>query len=515
MHSVTHTILDSITSSDHVVIHTNVQLWDVHVVETIEIALQARAKGADTTVVVCNGSLSSCPANALHSSSLCGKCNNKTDHLVAFLEKHGVRVVSVPQFPSTLTEGQSITDVSTRRDLMGFRPGNAPIGRLVASQIADDLKDVYFSLTGTVRERALQHCLNGAALFEWSTRVLTEVGATKVFVWNGRRPSDGPFYYAAKKLGIEAFTYISGGRPGSVFVTTAPSVQEVRPEEVATDIRALSEQFASAPLEGMSRLNDYRFGTYQQVGYNSFDQPILTSAQNLTAPILEWLNAQSRRIFLPTSSPSEQIHIEEVDSLFGDDPYAWIERLQARVAEAGLALLVRWHPAQNRPGTGEHARINEIAHAAPPGVHHILPQEAFDAYFLAAESDIVVTTGSTVAIWAAATNKPVIHMDPRPHFLEAAWTRVSSEDDLWQALQEPRSSTAEAAQLWSLYAAERGEQMRHVSWSDGKPLAPHLPKTQTMHWAVRKLQRLHRSIAHLRRALSHRLSASQLRGRSE
>ena len=499
MHSVTHTILDSIISSDRVVIHTNVQLWDVHVVETIEIALRARAKGADTTVVVCNGSLSSCPANALHSPSLCGKCNNKTDHLVAFLENNDVRIVSVPEFPSRAAEHECVSGILTRRDLMDFRAGNAPIGRLVASQITDDLKDVYFSLTGTVRERALQHCLNGTALLEWSTRVLTEIGATKVFVWNGRRPSDGPFYYAAKNLGLEAFTYISGGRPGSLFVTAAPSVQEAPPEEVTADIRALSEQFASAPLEGMSRLNDYRFGTYQQVGYKSFDQPISPSTRNLPAPILDWLNAESRRIFLPTSSPSESIHIEEVDSLFGDDPYAWIERLQARAAEAGLALLVRWHPAQNRPGTGEHARINEIAHAAPPGVHHILPDEAIDAYFLAAESDVVVTTGSTVAVWAAATNKSVIQLDPRPHFLEAAWTRVSSEDDLWQALQEPRSSNAEAAQLWSLYRAERGEVMRFVQWVDGRPLAPHLPRSISHSAHTRKL--LHRPLTLLRRIL--------------
>lgn len=499
MLSATRMILDSITSSDTVVIHTNVQLWDVHVVEAIEIALRARAKGADTTVVVCNGSLSSCPANALHSSSLCGKCNSKTEALVSFFEKHEVRIVSVPEFTMDPTEHKCTINISTRRDLMEFRAGGAPIGRLVASQITDDLKDVYFPLTESLQERAVRHCRNGAALLQWATSMLTAVGATKVFVWNGRRPSDGPFYYAAKSLGIQAFTYISGGRPGSVFVTAAPSVQEAPPEEIAADIRALCERFPSAPLEGMSRLDDYRFGTYQGVGYQNFSQPTFSSTDDLASPIQEWINAKSKRIFLPTSSPSEQVHISEVDEFFGDDPYGWIERFQAQAYESDFALIVRWHPAQNNPGTGEHARINEISQAAPPGVHHILPEEAIDAYFLAAQSDIVVTTGSTVAVWAAATSKPVIQLDPRPQFLDASWTRVSSEAGLWQALQEPLNSSAEEAKLWSLYRAERGEEMLFVSWIDSKPVAPHLLGSNTRTARSRNLLLL--PLALLRRIL--------------
>lgn len=482
MTSTTRAILDSITPSDHVVVHTNVQLWDVHVVETIEIALHAQASGAEVTVVVCYGSLSSCPANALHSATLCGKCNNKTGRLVEFLERHQVRVVSIPEFALDSTIRGEVLNITTRKELTEFRVSDAPIGLLTASQITDDLKDVYFALTDAVRERALRHCENGAALFEWATHLLQELKATRVFVWNGRRPSDGPFYYAAKSLGLEAFTYISGGKTGKILVTAGPSVQEMPLAEVTDDISALAHLIPEAMAAGMSRLEDYRNGRTRQVGYQQFAQPVKASllTEELPAPVVSWLRSQSTRVFLPTSSPSEQLHITEFDALFGDDPYGWIERLQTHAHQANLSLLIRWHPAQNRPGTNELARIHAIAAAAPPSVVHILPAESIDAYLLAAESDVVVTTGSTIAVWAAATSKPVIYLDPRPQFLDGAWTRVSTEAALWRSLEEPRNSNPEAARLWSIFATEFGEEMRYVPWFDDKPQAPHLSKPESL-----------------------------------
>lgn len=491
MTSTTRAILDSITPSDHVVVHTNVQLWDVHVVETIEIALHAQASGAKVTVVVCFGSLSSCPANALHSETLCGKCNSKTEKLVEFLKHCQITVVSIPEFTLDSITRVEVSNITTLKELTEFRVSDAPIGLLTASQIADDLKDVYFALTDAVRERALRHCENGAALLKWSTHLLQEFKATKVFVWNGRRPSDGPFYYAAKSLGLEAFTYISGGKPGQIVITRGPSVQERPLAEVNADIAAIAHQIPEATAVGMSRLEDYRSGTLQQVGYQNFAQPVKASllTDELPASVVAWLRSRSTRVFLPTSSPSERIHITEVDALFEDDPYAWIERLQTHAHQANLSLLVRWHPAQNRPGTNELARIHAIAAAAPPSVVHILPAESIDAYLLAAESDVVVTTGSTVAIWAAAMSKPVIHLDTRPHFLDGAWTRVSTEAALWNSLEEPRSSNPEVARLWSLYTTECGEEMRFVPWIDDKPQAPHLPKpgSLTFSAAVRRV----------------------------
>lgn len=476
--STTKFILGSIGSRDHVFVHTNVQLWDVHIVETIEIALRARDQGAKVTVLSCSGGLSSCPANALNRELLCELCNSKTAPLVTFLQSHQVETLSVPDFRMEVEESTELARIRSQRDLKLFHDSGAPIGRLVASQIADDEKDVYFEMEGAIRDRAQWHCANASALFKWTTQILQEREATKVFVWNGRRPSDGPVYYAAKALGLPAYTYLSGGRPGKLFITSAPSLQEVPPGEVADDIRAMSHEFFDPVKEGKERLGDYRAGTTQRVGFKHYGPPPQNSSVTVSPPenVQRWLRGTKIRVFLPTSSPSEILHIEEVDRQFKDDPYGWIERLQARLSLDDFDLLVRWHPRQRAAGLGETGRIRRIAEAAPTNVTHILPAEDVDSYLLAAEADVVVATGSTLALWAATIRQPVIHFDQRIHFLDGAWTRVGDENALPHAIANARPSAPDAALLWALYRAERGEKMSFIEWHDGKPRVPYSRK---------------------------------------
>ncbi len=475
MPSTTRRVLDSINRSDHVVIHTNVQLWSVHIVEAIELALRARAQNAEVTLIDCVGSLSSCPANAMHESSLCGKCNSITASLHEFLEAHEIQTISIPDFSSNQYRLESLENVSSIRELKAVQSGGAPIGRLVASQIANDHKDAYFPIEGPTAARVLAHCDNASALVRWATKLLQEQNATKVFVWNGRRPSDGPVFYAARALGLPSYTYISGGRPGTIFVTSGASVQEVPPAEVAADIEELKAKHVDPLDEGRAHLESYRSGVFHTIGFQHHGPPVQDSLDTkpLTGGPKVWARDKRTRVLLPTSSPREEIHIAEFDELFGDDPYGWIDYLQHQLSSSQFSLLVRWHPRQQHSGPGELRRIQEIVDGAPSNAVHVLPDDDTDTYLLASEADVVVATGSTVALWAAANNKPVIHFDARAHFLDTAWTRVGAEHDLLPTILGAKPANPNSALLWQLYLAERGERMRHILWNGKKPVLPY------------------------------------------
>lgn len=423
--------------------------------------------------MLCRGSLVSCPANALHTLEKCHKCNLATDQLVEKAIPTGVEVIVVPSLES---RGQlSHITINNRAKLLGLTHEGWPVGRLVATQLADDAEDFYFELNDlSLRSRAEQSVANAIGLYRFAKATFAAVAATKVFVWNGRRPSDGPIYYAAESLTPFVYTYISGGSPGRIYCTQSSSVQNPLLSELTESISSLTSIHKSKISDlGAKYLNQYRNGTYKQVGYRSFIPPGGTSSVVGSENVKSWVENPKLKVLVVTSSPIEFIHLPEFEKAFGDDPYGWIERLAEDAYSHDFALCVKWHPSQAHAGQYERDRIARIINKSRTTVAHVSPEDSEDAYGLALEADVIVGTGSTVMLWAASLGRRVVAFHPRfYHF--GGWTVVHDESLLISEIKAAGPAERERALEWAVYMSEFGSQMTFSSALHPEPEMPHL-----------------------------------------
>ncbi len=467
-------ILSSISNHDSVFLYTNVQLWDVHFAETVEIAARARAQGARVNLMYCTGALSSCPANAFRSKEVCQDCNTQTLHLFKGLPKD-VHLIPL-QFKCSYREGneieleQQIKEIHNRSTLLAFVYKSVPIGRLVATQLCGDQRDYYFELDtweSVIRSRDL--CRSAVSLFEQSRRRIIEQEATKVFVWNGRRPSDGPVWYAAKSLGIANFSYISGNTLGSIYCTTGSSVQSTPRHEVIQSMKHRKSVFQNnLPVETDAKLADYRSGRSTSLGYKPYRGEKTVDFESATA---DWRNSNLKKVLVLTSSPIEIIHRSPATSAEDNDPYGWIARLQEIAVHKRIALCVRWHPRQSGAGKYEAERIHQIISEAPESILHFAPVVDIDAYALTVYADVIVSQGSTVALSAARKNAVVVSYTAGGRFSDGSFfgEEVKKEDGLLDAILDAPRACADAATGFAFYTMTRGTAMQNVTWKRGKP----------------------------------------------
>ena len=502
-------LLDKISSADTVLIHTTVQRWDIHIAEAVELVRRCESIGARWALLTCNGGLSSCPSNPNRLEKFCTDCRHISGHLE---KKLPAQMPFIYFAPSTYSENPNIPDeFMSRTELLNFRFRDVPIGRLVASQMADDVKDYYFELENQeMRRRATQLVSDAVQLYLFARHEMRRLGPTKVFVWNGRRPSDGPVYYAAKSLGLDAYSYISGGQPGRLLCTEAPSVQEIFDEEDSESLHALEATHREALLPlAEEYFRQYRDGTFRDLGYRSIVGRFQLDAEldgDGQLRLQNWKDSDYR-LLVVTSSPIEFLHTANHHATLGDDPYQWIAQLQGHTKLKDASICVRWHPNQSTAGPHESRRINEIMNAAPDHVVHIPPGSSVDTYALANSANIIIASGSTVALWATWTGKRVISIGYVPKFQLNFWEMAETSDKIVELLihenQQNHEFLKTSAALWMVYLAERGARMEHVTWINDKPALDVFGNPRRR---AKKRSRLLRHLSRVRRSFIHRMT---------
>lgn len=382
-------------------------LWDVHHAEVIELALREKAAGNHVIVVSCDRFHASCAANPFKTDSLCTDCLSQSrrtrDHFLK--EDEGFEHVKLSSRP--MRRPVAHRQVSSREQLLGFDYKGAPLGSLVMSQMADEKKDSLFSLQSEADARRANLLLASSIdFYEASVEFLRKKQVTRCFVWNGRRPSDGPAWWAAKSIGAEAFVFISGSRINRMTVLEQPSVQEIGLDEgrliqLKSDLLK-SGEFQKAANLGFEFLEGYRRSTIKALGAEKVNR-----SASLPPEIV------GNYVLLLLSSPAEFLHVKAFQEFFLPDPYFWLQEVTEAVHESlpNHQAIVKWHPAQGHLA-GNEATLMRQKIASLRNVVHIQPQDDGDAYLLAQGADIVFSMGSTVGLWAAAAGKPLFILGP-------------------------------------------------------------------------------------------------------
>jgi hypothetical protein len=288
--------------------------------------------------------------------------------------------------------------------LRDFKVDGVPHGAFAASQLVDNLRDGYPELEKYIQAYSgLLH--QSLALYDFATRLISEIGAQHVYIWNGRRPSDGPVIWAARKLGVPFTSHIwdydepwefSRGFiliEGSTFHDLNRIRQAVRADGAPPPLTAAEQNVAEAYLKSVTSFGRRMFGT------------------NFRDTDLEFLLPDSRKIGIFTTSEWEFAGEPTGENRLYPSQWAGIKALVTdERLRSGIQFIVRLHPnLVNSPrDSGEWKTIRAVQAAAGSGVYFIEPEDPVDSYQLLEACDTVVTFGSTVGIEASLRGKPVV-----------------------------------------------------------------------------------------------------------
>lgn len=391
---------------DRVLLIDTVQLWSSHHEIFASMVSDARSSRADITVVRCAQALTSCPANAEHLEHRCDTCRRlqKIDRSLSRVRGPVREIEFRPEpVPDCLVpDGTPLGDIA-EIEYLGI-----PVGALVASQLADNLKDSYAELAGSSAVVAGRMLANANRLVDFALDVIENVKPTIVAAWNGRRYSDGVWLHAGVSRGARPIAFITGGAPDKRLIVPGLSVQEPRAVNAVLERLLASSDRDARRERGRAAAMEIRRGALNQVGFRGFTAG--TGSESLSGR--EWLPRyrSGHNLLVLTSSAWEFIHVAEFRSAFGSQPYREFLRPLEDLREFADRVVVRWHPNLTAAGPFERAEVARCA-AMFPAIH-VLPEDTLDTYSLISDQTMVYSMGSTVGLIAAAGGLPVLSYTP-------------------------------------------------------------------------------------------------------
>lgn len=407
-----------------VLIYSHVSNWQIHHAVTIELALKHIGVGDDVFILSCDGALTSCPANPFHDKRLCMSCKAQTNYTLAKILRGQAK-----DFRLKLRENSiNLPYFSTLEKLKDFRLYNIPFGELVASQLVDEVKDCYITVED-FQPRVESLLRNSIALYTEVRKIIRESGVEMVYVFNGRRCSEGPVCYAARDEDVVYKVHEAGGKKN-----TYKTLRALKVHGLVENKKLMEELFAdSVKQRGIKNIEeDARvFYTINKKGDGDFSGFIYFGS-NFTESITLKKDGFKKRVVIFPSSLWERYAMS--DYISDDDPYPnpydGIERiLNDDRVYAGNSLFVRWHPNLKNCGKNERKVIDKIIQETSENAVHFSPESPINSYDLIDSADIVVTFGSTVGIEANFYGKPSVLLGHAVYEGTGACYRPSSHEE--------------------------------------------------------------------------------------
>lgn len=273
-----------------------------------------------------------------------------------------------------------------------------------------------------------------------------------VVVYNGRFMHDRAVAAAAAAEGIRVLYYDTGGYHTDFDLTEATTHDWAHLQGRMLEMYAAWDPDERDTLGGSwfedrrshSDVNNEKFTGVQQRGH------------------VEGLPACERLVVYFSSSGDEiaELDIDWADYLHSQEA-ALAELAEQCRARPGTALVVRTHPHMRLKPADDLADWLEAVDAAAPDVH-FGPESAVDSYALMDEADVVFTYGSTAGVEAAYFGRPVVVMGPSAYDLLGCARRVTSIEEMSDALDRPPSPHPQKAIPYGLMMQRRGFTYAHA-----------------------------------------------------
>jgi FkbM family methyltransferase len=378
----------------------------VHHAETIELVHSLFNRGDQIFLLTCRGALVSCAANPSHDRYLCFRCTLQSDYSSKNLLPHSINHLTLT-LDLEVTE-DNVLEFTSIEDFTKYTFKGVPLGRMALSQLVDDYSDIFLPLK-ILNTKGIALILNGQKLYLAALDVFKTNKIQEVYVWNGRRVSEGPILYAAKALGLKHFAYISGSEPNKYLLIKGLGVHSISARtkyilEVLSDL-SNSRDAVSLRSAAKSFYELQEFGIQRDLAARKF----IDNKTFMPDGIFRTNNLIKLAVF--TSSFWEMVgnpeHVEV--PLDFQDPYKTIEKLLFNdQIMNNTEIVVRWHPNLRNAGEIEKNEMLRIIKISHPNITHVMPESNQDSYQILNEADVILTNGSTIGVEASYRRKPSI-----------------------------------------------------------------------------------------------------------
>lgn len=461
----------------NVLVLSTTALWPDHHQATLEICLRHLDQGDEVWLVTCKGALSVCAPNPYHDLSACARCRSASGASGKRINRPGLHRIAL-QLPHTEFE-----EPATAKGVIDFVYDDAPLGRLVASQLHDDTRDVYLS-DDLVLSRGVGMLRDAVAFYEGSLAMISEWGIDVVVAWNGRHSHNGPLLYAGQKMGCEIQAHEIGRSQDSYLLVPSTKVH-CRQFLEASAAQHIQSEANIRPQQELLDLGDsfflnQRFGTEPFPGFVHFARDFVSYDE---------VNGQGswdfakRRLLVVTSSSWELAGMPDYEPRSCDfhDQYATLRRLLSDPAVLDrYSVVVRWHPNLITAGSNERAAAESVI-ADSASVTHIRPESPIDSYSLVSEADVVLGWASTLLAEATFMRRPAISLFPAEFdFAKCTYMPINYDALLDILAGDPATISVDRARTYGVWRMTRpNEDFVFTARSehgqilvDGKPVGP-------------------------------------------
>lgn len=273
-----------------------------------------------------------------------------------------------------------------------------------------------------------------------------------IVVYNGRFTHDRAVAAAAAAEGIRVLYYDTGGYQTDFDLTEATTHDWAHLQGRMLEMYASWDPQERDALGGSwfedrrshADANNTRFTGVQQRGH------------------VESLPECERLVVYFSSSGDEivELDIDWAEYLHSQEA-ALMELADACRARPGTALVVRTHPHMRLKPKGDLADWMAAVDQVAPDLH-FGPESAVDSYALMDRADVVFTYGSTAGVEAGYFGRSVVVMGPSAYDLLGCARRVTSTDEIGDAIDAPPTPNPTAAIPYGLMMQRRGFTYAHA-----------------------------------------------------
>ena len=447
-----------------------IALWEKHLALLVEIVWKNKSDGTQQTILHCDGSLPTCPANPTHAKKLCRDCIFQTKKAIKLFPAKTKHIWIGDIKPASIAKPHELEiNISNIQSLREFTYDDVQFGKSIINTIASNSKDI------TLNSELIEH---SNFLIEESIplynhlKIFLQNGFLNAYVWGGRRISEQIFVSAAIKSGLKINYFEIGGTDKKIrisrnnFFEYVNIINEYNQNLVDFDEMQLSDlyKFGKLTLEnlrmGISNLPEFK-------NFNDFeDTKELEIIQN---KILQ--NGKKKVVFC-TSSLWEFFEYDDSFNLTKDfkNQYDLINRLlQDKFINDKFQLIIRYHPNVVNAGPGELQLIEELLSIETEAIQ-IPPHAKINTYNLIEHSSYVITSGSTIGLEAAANGKQVILTGRSIYERLKSFHKPKDYSQLLDILIKELENKIYFEEIYYLFGwiNSVGDNLKHVSLSNKK-----------------------------------------------
>ena len=388
----------------NILIHLNTFHWEDHVSQMVELVLEHEKNGDKVFITHSKDIFKFCPANQINKLKICNKCTQQQNFIFEKILKNTLKIKI--EYSDKLNFMNLIKKIKSIEDFKKIHHDQIlPAGKLCLSTLISYKADVFLKYYDNkkVLHALLKETLQ---LYDSAKKIIKDYKINQVYVWNGRRSTDGPFLYAAKKVGVTYYSYINSFNYNYFQVQKTLGVHDLNysRKEINKLYKLRKKKFIQISKEFFQF---FKFGKYRMYGKTLFSQNFNKKKINL--------NTKKKKLSIFTSSYWEFASLADKEWASINFYEILKKILNDKEILQKYTIIVRWHPNQKITTGFEKKEISSIIKKYSKNIIHIKSESRLNSYDLIDTSDVVLSFGGNIGVEATFYGKPSIIIGSAPY----------------------------------------------------------------------------------------------------